>query len=735
MNRIRVFLIVTCIIAVTPCLSADIILVTRLSDAEARVACEPGSWPPPQSQTGFLPANLRNSAGGHCHFPLIGGDCDGFATVTSNSSILINNPMEGLRVVGDGTASVSGCSAFASAKLIVLNFTLTEVSYPYSITGQLNGSNATATLTGETGTIFERIGTTTLSESGTLLPGNYTLSVEVQAAGSNANFIFALDGLVSTPRVTNLSTRLLVGTGNDVGIGGFIVTGSGPRHLLLRGIGPSLNGIISDALPDPSLQLRGPTGFQTLTNDNWRDTQEAEIIATGRAPSNDLESAIVADLAPGTYTAILAGNAGTTGVGLLEIYDLSTNQDSGLSNISTRGNVGTGSDIMIAGLIVDGGGGADAIIIRGLGPSLAAFGIPNWLPNPQLELRNSNGVLLRSNNNWMDDPAQAVLISAAGLAPGNTLEATIVESLSPGTYTALLSGRANVTGIGLVEVYDHVTFGPTPTPGPTSTPTPRPTPSQLTNLSTRMMVQSGDGAAIAGFIILGSGEFLLRGIGPSLSGFGVPNALPDPVLELHGNDSATNDNWRDTQEAEIIGTGRAPSNDLESAIYESHLGYGGYTAILKGNAGTTGVGSVEIYYLSPDSTQRLTNFSTRAYVGTGDDIAIGGFILGAGGGGADAIILRGLGPSLTQFGVPALADPKLELRNSQGALIASDDNWMDDPNQAAIISDSGLAPTNNLESAIAVTLMPGPYTALLSGVNNGTGIGLVEVYDLNWRGF
>ena len=733
MSRIRVFLIATCLLAVTPRLFGDIILVSRLSDAEAAACGHPGCQrPPPQSQTGFLPANLCNTASGGNHCPLIPCDCSGTATSTSNSSILINNPMEGLRVVGDGTASASGCVGDASAKLIVLSFTLTEVPYPYSMTGQLNGSNATATLTGETGTIFERVGTTTLSESGTLPPGNYTLSVEVDAS-SNANFTFALDGPVSTPRATNLSTRLLVGTGDDVGIGGFIVTGSGPRHLLLRGIGPSLSQFgVPNALADPVMELHGPSGFTTITNDNWRDTQEAEIIATGRAPSNDLESAIVADLAPGTYTAILAGNADTTGVGLLEIFDLSPNQDSGLANISTRGNVGTVNDIMIGGFIVDGGGGADAIIVRGLGPSLAALGIPNVLINPQLELRNSNGGLIRSNNNWMDDPAQAALISAAGLAPGNTLEAAIVESLSPGTYTALLSGRANLTGIGLVEVYDHVTFGPTPTPSPTSTPAPKP--SQITNLSTRMMVQSGDGVAIAGFIIsgIGAGEFLLRGIGPSLSGFGVPNALPDPVLQLHGGNAApvTNDNWRDTQEDWIIGTGRAPSNDLESAIYEGDLGGGVYTAILAGNDAATGVGLVEIYDLSKNSNARLANISTRANVGTGDDVVIAGFILGDGGGGANAIILRGLGPSLTQFGVPnALADPKLELRNSQGALIASDDNWMDDPNQAAIISEAGLAPTNNLESAIAATLMPGPYTALLSGVNNGTGIGLVEVYD------
>ena len=737
MSRVRVFLIAICISAVTPRLSADIILVSRLSDAEAAACGHPGcQLPPPQTQSGFLPANLHNSAYGWTHCPLFPPcDCYGFATSTSNSSILINNPTEGLRVVGDGTAGIGGCTNnAASAKLIVLSFTLTDVPYPYSMTGQLNGSNATATLTSETGTIFERSGTTTLSESGTLPPGNYTLSVQV-IANSDANFTFALDGPVSTPRATNLSTRLLIGTGDDVGIGGFIVTGSGPRHLLLRGMGPLLLQFgIPNFLADPIMELHGPNGFTTITNDNWRDTQEAEIIATGRAPSNDLESAILIDLAPGAYTAILRGNADTTGVGLLEIFDLSTNLDSSLSNISTRGKVVTGDGIMIGGLIVEGGGGADAFIVRGLGPSLAGTGIPNVLLNPQLELRDINGGLIRSNNNWMDDPAQAVWISAAGLAPSNTLEPAIVESLSPGIYTVLLSGRANLTGIGLVEIYDHVTFGPTPTPGPTSTPTPIPTPSQVTNLSTRMMVQSGDGVAIAGFIIsgIGAGHFLLRGIGPSLSGVGVPNALPDPVLQLHGGNAApvTNDNWRDTQEDWIIGTGRAPTNDLESAIYENDLAGGVYTAILAGNAGATGIGLVEVYHLTKNSNARLTNISTRANVGTGDDRVIAGFILGVGDGGANAIILRGLGPSLTLLGVPnALADPKLELRDSQGALIASDDNWMDDPNQATILSESGLAPTNNLESAIATTLMPGVYTVLLSGVNNGAGIGLVEVYD------
>jgi len=137
---------------------------------------------------------------------------------------------------------------------------------------------------------------------------------------------------------------------------------------------------------------------------------------------------------------------------------------------------------------------------------------------------------------------------------------------------------------------------------------------------------------------------------------------------------------------------------------------------------------VEIYDLTTDQDSRLANISTRGVVGTGDQIVIAGFILG-GANSADTIILRGIGPSLIEFVPDPLLDPTLELRNSQGALIASDDNWMDDPNQAAIIQAAGLAPSNDLESAIAATLLPGPYTVLLSGVNNGTGVGLVEVYD------
>jgi hypothetical protein len=278
-------------------------------------------------------------------------------------------------------------------------------------------------------------------------------------------------------RAINLSTRLLVGTGNDVGIGGLIVSGTGPRHVLLRGIGLSLSGLIPDALPDPVLELHGPAGFQMITNNNWKDTQQAAIEATGLAPSNDLESAILVDLAPGAYTAILSGNAGVVGVGLVEVYDLSTNEGSKLGNISTRGFVSTGDEIMIAGFILGGNNGADNVIVRGIGPSLTQFGVPNAFADPMLELRNSNGALIRANNDWMDDPAQKALITAAGLAPTNNLESAIYATLAPGQYTALLSGVNNGTGVGLVEAYDLGATGPVATPTPGGTATPSTTPS------------------------------------------------------------------------------------------------------------------------------------------------------------------------------------------------------------------------------------------------------------------
>jgi hypothetical protein len=249
-----------------------------------------------------------------------------------------------------------------------------------------------------------------------------------------------------------------VQTGDNVGIGGFIITGNTPKHVVLRAIGPSLTPFgVPDALADPVLELHGPGAFDTITNDNWRDdpAQAALIQADGLAPSNDLESAIDATLAPGAYTGIVRGRNNSSGVGLIEVYDLNPSTASKLGNISTRAFVSTGDNIVIAGFILGHNSGVDRIVARGIGPSLTNAGVPNALADPTLELRDGNGTLLIANNNWQDDPVQAAELTAAGLAPTNPLESGIAATLPPGLYTALLAGLNNGTGVGLVEVYDR----------------------------------------------------------------------------------------------------------------------------------------------------------------------------------------------------------------------------------------------------------------------------------------
>jgi hypothetical protein len=252
---------------------------------------------------------------------------------------------------------------------------------------------------------------------------------------------------------------MFVQTGDNAGIGGFIITGSVPKTVLLRAIGPSLSGSVPNPLTDPMLELHGPPGFVTIINNNWRDTQEAEIQATGIPPTNDFEAAILASLTPGNYTGVVRGNGNATGVGLIEVYDLDTAAASKLANISTRAFVQTGDDIVIAGFILGNNSGNDRIAVRGLGPSLTGFGVPNALANPTLELRDNNGTLLFANNDWQDNPAHAAELIAAGLAPTNDLESGIATTQPPGLYTALLAGQNNGTGVGLVEVYD---LGATP---------------------------------------------------------------------------------------------------------------------------------------------------------------------------------------------------------------------------------------------------------------------------------
>jgi hypothetical protein len=249
-----------------------------------------------------------------------------------------------------------------------------------------------------------------------------------------------------------------VETGDNVSIGGFIIRGTAPKTVALRGIGPSLVASgISDALADPTLELRLSGGTLLLQNDNWQDnpTQAAQLTALGLALQHPNESGIMATLPPGfPYTVILAGKSGGAGVGLVEIYDTNPAVNSQLANISTRGFVRTGNDVMIGGFILGGSTQNTQVAVRGIGPSLSQFGLSPVLANPTLELRDSNGVLLIGNDNWQDDPTQAAQLSAHGLAPQNANESGIFASLPPGAFTAILAGTNGGTGIGLVEIYN-----------------------------------------------------------------------------------------------------------------------------------------------------------------------------------------------------------------------------------------------------------------------------------------
>jgi hypothetical protein len=259
----------------------------------------------------------------------------------------------------------------------------------------------------------------------------------------------------ASPALVNLATRMRVQTGDNVLIGGFILIGSAPKKVILRAIGPSLtvnNQPLPGRLSDPTLTLFDGAGNTLATNNDWMDSsQKQQIIDSTIPPSDPKESAIVATLQPGNYTAIMSGNGGVTGIGVVELYDLDQPAPANPANISTRGFVETGDNVMIGGFIV-GGSQNRTVLARAIGPSLTAVGVPNALQDPMLELHNSSGTTVASNDNWKS--SQQTQISAIGLAPADDREAAILSSpLAPGNYTAIVRGSGNTTGVALVEIY------------------------------------------------------------------------------------------------------------------------------------------------------------------------------------------------------------------------------------------------------------------------------------------
>jgi hypothetical protein len=331
--------------------------------------------------------------------------------------------------------------------------TLKQPATPLSVKWAVDGN----TLPGEIGSIFA------LS---TILLGSGPHTVDVLArdvsgrirtdAGKlsqeTRSWHIDLNGPTPLSQPVNVSTRGNVLNGENVLIGGFIVGGTTPKKLIIRAIGPSLQHFgITDALSDPAVQIFGSAGNMLATNDNWRDTQESEIIASGFQPQDDRESAIVITLPAGAYTAIVRGN-NVTGIALAEVYDLDETANSDLTNISTRGFVQGGEHVLIGGFILGNKNGGSRVVVRAIGPSLSGFGIAAALQDPVLDLYNSSGTRIAADNDWKD--SQEVAIEASGFSPSDSREAAIMSVLAPGAYTAIVRSHDDASGVALVEVYN-----------------------------------------------------------------------------------------------------------------------------------------------------------------------------------------------------------------------------------------------------------------------------------------
>ena len=344
--------------------------------------------------------------------------------------------------------------AFGSAGNLYVASNATDSIEIFSPDGTDLGQLASTGLSGPVGLAFDN--------SGNLYVVNGLTATIEQFSPEGGESVFASTGFQPAfiavqqgPILVNVSTRLNVLTGDNVLDGGFIITGSGSKTILIRGLGPSLaDAGISGFLADPLIELHSGTTSQIIaSNDNWKNNQKTEIEATGIAPTDDAEAALIATLSDGAYTVIERGKQSTTGIGLIEVYDLGGDAGTELANISTRGFVDVGSNVMIAGFIAASvSGGTSEFIIRALGPSLGDAGVDNPLADPVLELHDSNGTLLASNDDWKSD--QQTEIEATGIPPSDDAEAAILATLAPGAYTAIESGKDGGIGVGLIEFYN-----------------------------------------------------------------------------------------------------------------------------------------------------------------------------------------------------------------------------------------------------------------------------------------
>jgi hypothetical protein len=362
-----------------------------------------------------------------------------FATGLNRPQGLAFDRFDNLYVANTGTATVESFNFNGVRSTSVYN-----VASPVALAFDSNGNLFVAD-------DCDGAGTNSIQK---FIPGIQTGSIFASGLGCPLQLAFepARDPLA------NISTRARVDIGPDQElIGGFIITGTQAKTVLIRAVGPSLSkSAIANPLPDPILELHTPDGI--FTNDNWMDSQKELIQSTGLAPKDDRESAIVISLKPGSYTAIVRGHAEMpSGVAVVEAYDLDLSVDSTLANISTRGFVQDADNVLIGGFIIGGANGAGKVIVRALGPSLADAGVTNVLRDPTLELHNADGTVMKTNDDWATD--QPFEIYATGIPPPRSRESAIVITLPAGSYTAIVRGLTEqglrgASGVGLVEVYN-----------------------------------------------------------------------------------------------------------------------------------------------------------------------------------------------------------------------------------------------------------------------------------------
>lgn len=383
-------------------------------------------WNSPSAPDGQYYLGMSSDAGGAVTFD--------YGTVAT--------PVVGL-VLGDPQTTTVGtpdAGAFTPAGLITIAIARDKVGNPQ--TGDLIGGISVRTYADSTNKVrsTNAIDTT----------GNANANDETANAAT-----YAVMGPQSA-RLQNISTRAQVGSAEKVLIGGFIITGTDAKRVVVRGRGPSLSVFgIADPVHDPIIELynsaSGPGAI--ATNDDWQQTQKTEIEGTGLAPESPLESAIVQTLAPGAYTVILRDkDMSAARLGIVEVFDVAPAANSQLGNLSSRGFVGTGDNVLIGGVIVGPAStGSSNVLVRSLGPSLGAFGVSGALPDPMLRLVDQNGTQIASNDDWRTNEA-AIQAQAPTLAPMRNEEPALISSLAPGQYTAIVEGK-NATGVATVEIY------------------------------------------------------------------------------------------------------------------------------------------------------------------------------------------------------------------------------------------------------------------------------------------